>query len=540
MFIASDLRPYSIVESTAFRTFVKELDPRYHVPSRSHISQRVIPSLYEETRDAVMKQLDAAAMIALTTDGWTSRATQSYVTVTAHLITGDWQLKDFVLQTRIMNESHSGENLALLLEEAILEWNIKKPGSSGYLPIPITTDNASNMVSAVQKAPSFGLHLGCFAHSLNLACQRALHVPTVAKLLARIRRVVAFFHRSSTAAASLKQKQALLQVTQHKLIIDVPTRWNSAYDMVVRYLEQQAPIMAVLTQSDIRKSAKDVCSLSDHDIENAEQFVCLLKPMSIATALLCESQYPTASLVLPLKERLCGNYSPQTGDTHFASQVKAALRDDLQKRYTDSKVCQDLWQASALDPRFKALPTMNAERRHEVFSAIAIQLATCPTVKQEPGAAEDPAEGTPLTTTQSAITKEEPITGGDQKSALEDILGDVYVVAMQPSDSATRMQRVEAEVSKYRDLVPPLDLKSSPLKWWKDHQDEFPNLAGLARQVLCVPGTSVPSERVFSTAGDVVTSQRATLHPDNVDKLIFLKHNMSVDWFHFSWKDHVW
>ena len=39
--------------------------------------------------------------------------------------------------------------------------------------------------------------------------------------------------------------------------------------MVVRYLEQQAPIMDILTQSDIRKSAKDVCYLSDHDIENA-------------------------------------------------------------------------------------------------------------------------------------------------------------------------------------------------------------------------------------------------------------------------------
>ena len=274
------------------------------------------------------------------------------------------------------------------------------------------------MVSAVQKVPSFGLHLGCFAHSLNLACQCALHIPTVAKLLARIRRVVAFFHGSSTVAASLKQKQALLQVTQHKLIIDVPTWWNSAYDMVVRYLEQQAPIMAVLIQSDIRKSAKDVCSLSDHDIENAEQFESRLKLMSIATALLCESQYRTASLLLPLKERLCGNYSPQTGDSPFATQVKAALRDDLQKRYTDPQVCQDLWQGSALDPRFKALPTMNAERLHEVFSGIATQLATGSTVgvKQEPMAAEYLAEGTPLTTTQSAITKEESITGGDEKN----------------------------------------------------------------------------------------------------------------------------
>ena len=117
-------------------------------------------------------------------------------------------------------------------------------------------------------------------------------------------------------------------------------------------------------------------------------------------------------------KRLCGNYSPKTGDSPFATQVKAVLWDNLKKRHTDPQVCQDLWQASALDPRFKALPIMNAERRHEVFSAIANQLATGSTVgvKQEPGAAEGPAEGTPLTTMQSAINKEESTTGGDKKN----------------------------------------------------------------------------------------------------------------------------
>ncbi|KAJ8319243.1 hypothetical protein KUTeg_004334 [Tegillarca granosa] len=39
---------------------------------------------------------------------------------------------------------------------------------------------------------------------------------------------------------------------------------------------------------------------------------------------------------------------------------------------------------------------------------------------------------------------------------------------------------------------------------------------------MCVPATSVPSKRVFSTAGGTVTKQRIALEPDTLGKLIFI------------------
>lgn len=88
-------------------------------------------------------------------------------------------------------------------------------------------------------------------------------------------------------------------------------------------------------------------------------------------------------------------------------------------------------------------------------------------------------------------------------------------------------QTMDEEVQRYR-AVQSLSVEANPLEWWKDNQNQFPHLAKLAKRYLGVPATSVPSERVFSTAGDIVTAQRASLSPDNVDMMVFLKKNYQL------------
>ena len=76
---------------------IKVPEPRYNIPSRKHFSNTVIPELYEQTRQGIVEELSNTAYVALTTDGWTSRATESYLTVTAHYITSEWEIKSSVL-----------------------------------------------------------------------------------------------------------------------------------------------------------------------------------------------------------------------------------------------------------------------------------------------------------------------------------------------------------------------------------------------------------------------------------------------------------
>ncbi|CAJ1057673.1 E3 SUMO-protein ligase ZBED1-like, partial [Xyrichtys novacula] len=58
------------------------------------------------------------------------------------------------------------------------------------------------------------------------------------------------------------------------------------------------------------------------------------------------------------------------------------------------------------------------------------------------------------------------------------------------------------EIRKYKEANP-LALTRKPLCWWSEHQAAIPLLSSLARSILCIPGTSVAAERVFSTAGDI-------------------------------------
>ena len=69
---------------------------------------------------------------------------------------------------------------------------------------------------------------------------------------------------------------------------------------------------------------------------------------------------------------------------------------------------------------------------------------------------------------------------------------------------------------------------SNPLDWWRDNQYEFYLLALLARRILCIPSTSAPSERVFSTAGHTITKLRASLNSANAADVIFLHESWPV------------
>ena len=113
-----------------------------------------------------------------------------------------------------------------------------------------------------------------------------------------------------------------------------------------------------------------------------------------------------------------------------------------------------------------------------------------------------------------------------QKCALDDLFGEVFVSKVEPAKSLKSNIEHELVTYKSEDSMP---LNSDPLLWWRNHESKYPLLATLAKKYLCIPATSVASERVFSTAGDLVTAQRSCLSCDQIDRLVFLKKNFDVN-----------
>jgi len=101
-----------------------------------------------------------------------------------------------------------------------------------------------------------------------------------------------------------------------------------------------------------------------------------------------------------------------------------------------------------------------------------------------------------------------------------DLLDDELQAATVPSEFT-----VANEVADFL-RQPNIQRQLSPLGWWKHNEQKYRRVAHVARRYMSAPSTSVPSERLFSSAGDLYSDSRNRLSGHRADMLLFIKHNL--------------
>uniref|UniRef100_A0A7M4F2J3 BED-type domain-containing protein n=1 Tax=Crocodylus porosus TaxID=8502 RepID=A0A7M4F2J3_CROPO len=525
--LAVDVQPFSLVERPGFRRLMALLAPSYQVPTHTTFSRTVVPSLYEACKEHLREELrKAGPQVALhfTSGIWSSRGDHAYLSLTGH-----WHDKSgrrwALLQAEVMDESHTATEIMGAMNHLMQEWLVGQGElTRGFM----VTDNETNMVKAVHDANFVGIC--CVAHKFHLTVRDALEGDRAAgdgasptsKLISKCRKVAGYFHRSVKGGKMLRDKQAELNIPQHKIMQDVETRWNSTYLMLERLMEQQKAIHEMALLGEIGISGP----FNRAEWDTISQILVVLKPFLEATETLSASDallsqvIPTVKELQSQMESFQGISVPGWGKP-LSPDVQALVRrlkEGIRKRLDPLQSSTVHVLAAMCDPRVKG----------SVCSSQSLNQWTEVLVKRVREAEQrrqgDVEEGDPLSHASMPSPSQSPPPPQVLPMWAKGMASMVGSRGTRPHHQAGSTQALVATYLA-EDVEP---LLCDPLAYWASRSQMWPDLATVACEHLSCPPTSVPSERVFSIAEDVVTPHHPCLDPGLVEQLVFLKVNLPL------------
>ena len=401
-----------------------------------------------------------------------------------------------MLNASRIDGSHTGAYIAQKIKEILESWFI-----STYRVHVILCDNGSNMVRAMKDAnlPD----LGCFAHTLQLIVHDGvLSQRAVIDILAICRKVVGHFKHSSLAYSRLCEIQKNLSLPQHRLKQDEPTRWNSTLYMLQSITEQKMALAAY-------SSEYDIAQLSSYQLDLVNKIISTLTPIEEITKSI-STNAASVSAIIPFI-RMLEKSLEKHHDDRGVQTMKQEMLKSLKQRYACAESNEILTISTALDPRFKDKCFRQLDTVEEVKSRLKDKVTELKSSETEQPPSVASTEG-----------REEP-TSKCQKTTLLQCFSEILQEAGASVDDSGN----EVDIYLSEPLIEFHGGEHSP-NWWATNKLRFPILAKLARRYLSAPPTSVPSERLFSVAGDLYNEKRNRLSPEHAEELLFIKSNFHL------------
>ena len=271
--------------------------------------------------------------------------------------------------------------------------------------------------------------------------------------------------------------------------------------MLDRLLVLRSALYSVLHDRKVTKASDcEIFEITNNQWKIIEELVPALRPLADSTEALSSEAYPSASCILPMLHYLRTVVLVEgENDSPIVTQFKAKVLQGINKRFLPFEhpdfPNSTLGLCTFLDPRHKRLLGLNDEQKGAVHRRV-IELIS------------DDAEPT------ADIKREGPVQK-KRKAAFTCLDGDIAFLSKDEVSA-------EQELDLY--LTEPVFM--GPFDWWKHYSQRFPRLSKLAKNLLCIMGTSIPSERAFLIAGLTLTNKRNQMSEELLDEVVFLNKTL--------------
>ena len=482
----------------------------------------MVAKKYEEERERVKMEVQQAVAVSITADMWTSVNMGAYLALTCHYINENMQLCTSVLRVQYFPQSHTADNLARVTRGMMDDWAITHKVKC------LVTDAAANMIASTKILQI--RHSICIAHTLNLLVKKSCdQIPALTSIRHKSRQIVTYFRSSTTAKEKLAQVQQQMGRPSLKLINEVPTRWNSTYQMLARLHDEKEPVWVSLGSL-----KTDITPLTADELNIIGEALLVLAPFHQATVELSEEKRVSGSKIIPMMKMLYHALERNASNLH--TQAAIQLHEHLRRRVTDTasnlESLSVLTLSTLLDPRYKSLGFRSSSKSSEAVSRLKSECAAVigrTLTEPQPGPSSQqlsaPTSGMlfsfislflHLCACKSCTNMPICCSSENLWKHLDEEVGRQTTNVTADAMIEVQKYMVEGNIPRSQD----------PLKYWENHRNIYPNLFRLSLQFLCTPASSVPCERVFSKAGEIASKKRNRLNAKTLEQLLFLNKNV--------------
>jgi len=266
--------------------------------------------------------------------------------------------------------------------------------------------------------------------------------------------------------------------------------------MLENALELKEPLTIFFAMHDsLLKDHESKLTIDSNGWSKFEIILKYLNPFKIATNMVCAEKYPTISLVTPIYNKLLEHVNHWIVErcVYGDKLHKAAVSswEKLNKYYCKIPICVTI--ATVLDPRFNlsfyesdiSINRVPSKEIEEVVKNIYLKNYS-PTIVESEEEVNDASNF-------SFLFKKTVFSADDELNAY--------------------FNERNIYLDKFIDVI----------NWWKSAMIKYPNVSRMARDYLAIPATSTSSERLFSSASDLITDNRNSLKPSTIRECQCLK-----------------